>query len=401
MDYDSLELDYKKLDFATLQEESSVPFVLFARVLDRDGAQLGEFEIPCGGGEQTARWLGMVVSQRLARDGNHNGNRHTHRRGKIPTTFQTPSAVFDELGVPLEPTQRLNGAFRNGDIARITMSSVFGANMKPIQRVNELGNPVTTSFQHTAFQNSESMRKARSNPAMSTRFDQHVPGLEDASGSRRRGRPGASITNGQRKNSFVAEEKIHRVEYKDAEDRRMEARAADFRADMQQQMIYRNTFGLMDAEEHRFEVLTVLEHEFKKMKLSSIEPLEEEQGRMREVFADFFADLNAMFKHYCAFSELGSSASMSFAEFCRLLHHCRLFDEFAARNVLRAIFEKCNYETVPDADNPDLEFLRFEFFEALMRLACLEHKKNEVTTSQALRMFLDRMQVGRIVLNVP
>ena len=160
----------------------------------------------------------------------------------------------------------------------------------------------------------------------------------------------------------------------EAEDRRMEARAADFRADMQQQMIYRNTFGLMDEEEHRFEVLTVLEHEFKKMKLTSIEPEEEEQALMRGVLADHFADLNAMFKHYCAFSELGSSASMSFAEFCRLLHHCRLFDEFAARNVLRAIFEKTNYETIPDDDNPDLEFVRFEFFEALMRLAVLEHK---------------------------
>ena len=50
-----LELSYQRLDYDSLEEIVRPPFVLFARVVDREGSRtLAEFEIPCGDGEQTA-----------------------------------------------------------------------------------------------------------------------------------------------------------------------------------------------------------------------------------------------------------------------------------------------------------------------------------------------------------
>ena len=103
-------------------------------------------------------------------------------------------------------------------------------------------------------------------------------------------------------------------------------KSARLRKDMSRQMLYRNTFGLMNDQQHRDEIKNTVEHEFSFMKLDMIEGDADQRDKLVEVFVKYFPDLNSVFKNYCAFSDSGSTASMSFSDFCHMLEHCNMFD---------------------------------------------------------------------------
>ena len=65
------------------------------------------------------------------------------------------------------------------------------------------------------------------------------------------------------------------------------------------------------------------------------------------------------------------------------------------RAMIKQVFHNTNLEMIDDGENPDIEFLRFEFMESLVRLAKL--RDGRMSSSEALGTLLETMIVPEMV----
>lgn len=273
--------------------QKSVDFHIYAQIFDKSGKHLiSEFDIPCGAGEQRIRWLALVVTQKLATQSAAHGRRRAFERSKLKNSFHLPSEVIDSNGVTVDHGDTINGAFKNGEIIKVKLGSTFGTRgWEPLVTTNDFGNPVLSQFHRNAFQTSDELQALRSDPRNNRLFVEH------------------GVAKNKVVKKSVQEAYLEtKVNEHDLYSRcpvsgkrlslKSHSSSALFRRTMSRQMLYRNTFGLMNEAEYHDEIKNSVQHEFSFIKLDLLAKEEEERVKLAEVFVKYFPDLNQVFKNY-------------------------------------------------------------------------------------------------------
>ena len=346
-----------------------------------DRGRLAEMVVNVGEGMQSVRWLSLVVAQRFLEGAKPHGRGRCRERDRVASGASlNPADVLDPTGQDsLDPRTRLRTVFGDGDVVRVRMGGSFGERWLPARRVNAIGSPASTRFHQHAFHNSPPARRLRGaslsagtgcNRALDDDEQQPPPA---AAGGAAMGRAAAAPAGrAPREGNGAA------------------------------QLGHKNPFALQNEDERRKGTEQTVLHELQRMKLLEVEPDPDEQGRIHVILARHFPDLNALFKHYAGFNSHGSSAAMSFTEFAHFADHSNLIDQSdkAARAKLQKVFraaaaaqqqqqQQQQQRKGGKGGNPEHEHLRFEFLEALLRLAA--GRWPDLSSSAALTRMLEEL----------
>eukprot|EP00941_MAST-03F_sp_MAST-3F-sp1_P000085 g85.t1 len=294
-----------------------------------------QFNIPCGDGSQSIKWLALAASNLFARKATSK-EAQGNLRAREPVNFiggsYVPCEVTDQSGKSLGPNMKINEATSPGEIVRVHLNTVatFGDD----------GFPILTPWAVDAF---------CSNLALQQCTKQKI---DEANAKRREKK---NITEAKR---LANMERI---------------------------------FGSATSE-----MATMFEADWMQIaKKLSQPPHAVARGSdlqdLKNSAARHFKEVLHLFKEFSGFAA-GETSSISFTEFAHFIHRCRVMDVVAEQATIKRIFKEANFEPVVDNLNPDGAFNRAEFLEALLRCSIVKfgglRNLTEVTPTEALESLM-------------
>ena len=116
-----------------------------------------------------------------------------------------------------------------------------------------------------------------------------------------------------------------------------------------------------------------MENEWPYIRIEWFTSSKHEVRAIKKLFLTHFVGLTDLYKHYSGSSSSGSVASMNKLEFQHVLLVCRLIDIGKEKKLVERLFASANHRRSDDPGAADTASLaRFEFFEALLNLACVK-----------------------------
>jgi hypothetical protein len=160
-------------------------------------------------------------------------------------------------------------------------------------------------------------------------------------------------------------------------------------------MTLTNSMNLMDDDEATEAVILLVDEDIKQSQIQEAVGDTKEFVIIRQLLVAHMQQLNAMFRFYCGFSHSGSKASaiggntatLSMHEYNHFISSTNLFNLVTEGERLEYIFSQVNREKT---DHPagDVELLRHEFLECIVRLALVKWGE-EKTASEKVRIVLE------------
>jgi hypothetical protein len=308
------------------------------------------FTICCGAGLQTIKWLSLVCAQKISGRLPHGARRgYEHEPGGVRGVFGIPRAIRRAgSNEAIDPLARISDVLKNGEVVNLSLATSYQSNSKAQMDINKFGVPksVCSDFSRRAFYSSAC-------PPLQKMRPEYRLCLSD-------------YEQGQAESKILNEkEKTKRVERKDS------AQAAEFREAMMSH--YRSgqpAFG-ENAQESQDRETMLLDRTFYEMKLETLAS-EEEVKEVRAVLSTHLGLLDDVFKYFAGAFDGGGVETISISEFRHFLTKTKVFHDLEQPNkVIAEIWKATNEELAPDPlnENPDGEFTRSEFFEALVRVA--------------------------------
>eukprot|EP00753_Platysulcus_tardus_P010744 PLAT3014.1.p1 GENE.PLAT3014.1~~PLAT3014.1.p1 ORF type:complete len:474 (+),score=260.16 PLAT3014.1:39-1460(+) len=147
-----------------------------------------------------------------------------------------------------------------------------------------------------------------------------------------------------------------------------------------------------------------IESDWRRLKLTGIVPDADEKSRVKSVLVTHFVTLRDAFKFYAGLGGSGNPFTVSLNEFTQFTSKCGIMDwERINPASISGVFIATNVERnadgslAKDDSNPDRELVRFEFIEALLRLAMKKFEGSFADQPSAqLRHLLDAHVVPHV-----
>jgi tellurite resistance protein len=323
------------------------PVSMKIHVICKGAIQDQNFTISCGAGVQTIKWLSLVCAQKISSRLPHGSRRgYEHEPGGVRGVFNIPREIRRIGGADeaLDPLARINEVLKDKETVNLSLATSYTQNSKAMMNINKFGVPksVCSEFSRRAF------------------YPTSCAPLQKL-------KPEVSLCRSAYEQGRVESKKINDAEHIVKKDKLGAKQAAQF----QEAMMFHYRSGVQSDEEVNEREKLMLDRTFFEMKLDTLADDQQVAG-VREVLAKHLGLLDDVFKFFAGAFDNGLNETISISEFRHFLTKTQVFQDLEQPSLVIAnIWKVTNLESKPDPkdENPDGEFTRSEFFEAIVRVA--------------------------------
>ncbi|GMF25648.1 unnamed protein product [Phytophthora lilii] len=250
-----------------------------------------QFVMPCGGGSQSCRWLGLAVAQRYALVAPH-GRCRTREDAHIKQGFFLPAAIIKSDGQVIRPEKRIAEVCKDNETLTVQLQQEVP--------VNEIGTPQFTAWTANAF--FPSQKRVEISEHADTKAESKSNSSFSASAKPQHQASDDQIADADAKGDGTTSSVEELKQYAHAE-MLQQINSGQFLSDM--------------------EVEAAFLYDWSRIRPEEIEKDPRERDLLQELLLSRFSELNAGYMHYAA----GSSEltyGMNGAEFAHFLHECEL-----------------------------------------------------------------------------